>query len=246
MKVTPTQSTDSAAPPAAGWRVEGAHPEAFRAFLERAGVEVRDGETVKQVKGHHYVEITDGAREGIYINTSGNVRHGQAFVISHRDGREYKIYGSGKDRLVVGMHKGRPHEPDTSEIKLRKGETIEPVEDRRYAEITSGPRKGMYINTSNNSRRGEAFVLTHRHGIEYAVYEDALNLRKGETVKPVEHRRYVEITSGARSGMFINTSDGDRRGEAFVRSIKHGVEYHIYGSGTDREVVAHDHRDERS
>ena len=143
MKVTATQSTDAAAPASGGWQVEGANPEAFRAFLERAGIDVRAGETVKQVKGHHYIEVVDGAREGMYINTSGNVRHGRAFVVAHRDGREYHVYGSGKDRLVVGMHKRRPEAagtPDTSEIQLRKGETLKPVDDRHYAEITSGPR----------------------------------------------------------------------------------------------------------
>jgi hypothetical protein len=244
MNVTPTQTTGGAVAPAAGWSVEHPHPEKFRAFLERAGIHIREGETVRRV-GPGCVEITDGAREGMYINTSGNVRHGRAYVIAHRDGRQFHIYGSGTDRLVVRMPEGwpnRPHPRDTSEIKLRQGETIEPVEDRRYAKITSGPREGMYINTGTGPRRGEAFVLTHRHGIECAVYEDSLNLRKGETVKPVPHRRDVEITSGPRSGMFINVSGNSRHGELFVRSIKDGIEYHIYGSGADRLVVAQDRR----
>ena len=37
----------------------------------------------------------------MYLNTSGNVRDGQAFVLVKRDGREYHIYGTGKDRTIV-------------------------------------------------------------------------------------------------------------------------------------------------
>ena len=37
----------------------------------------------------------------MYINTSGNKRDGQAFVLVKRDGKEFHIYGSGKDRVVV-------------------------------------------------------------------------------------------------------------------------------------------------
>ena len=59
---------------------------------------------------------------------------------------------------------------DLSDIKLRKGEKLEPVEGHAYAEITSGPRSGMYINTSSNSRRGEAFVLVEKSGFDYHIY----------------------------------------------------------------------------
>jgi hypothetical protein len=37
----------------------------------------------------------------MYLNTSGNSRDGQAFVLVKRDGKEFHIYGSGKDRVVV-------------------------------------------------------------------------------------------------------------------------------------------------
>jgi predicted ABC-class ATPase len=69
----------------------------------------------------------------------------------------------------------------------------------------------------------------------------ALELRKGERVKRVEgQENYVEIVSGAREGMFVNTSGNARHGQAFVRSIKDGVEQHIYGSGDDRVVVSNE------
>jgi hypothetical protein len=59
------------------------------------------GEKTKPVDGHAYADITAGPRNGMYVNTSGNKRDGMAFVLVKRDGKEYHIYGSGKDRLVV-------------------------------------------------------------------------------------------------------------------------------------------------
>ena len=120
----------------------------------------------------------------MFINTSGNVRNGQAFVLVRKQGKEYHVYGTGKDRLVVGFHvpsstptdtpapTGGTDKPatDASDIKLRKGEKIEPVEGHAYAEITSGPRSGMYINTSGNARRGEAFVLVEKSDFDYHIY----------------------------------------------------------------------------
>ena len=116
----------------------------------------------------------------MYINTSGNVRHGETFQVVNKDGKEYHIYGTGKDRLVVGFHVPSDKAPatptDTSDkadkpdLKLRKNEKIEPVEGHAYAEITSGAREGMYINTSGNKRHGDAFVLVNKLGVEYHIY----------------------------------------------------------------------------
>ena len=64
----------------------------------------------------------------------------------------------------------------SEDVKLRKGETLEPVEGHAYAEIVSGKREGMYVNTSGNARHGEAFVLV-RKGValhERRRYRDAL------------------------------------------------------------------------
>src|SRR5688572_22031486 len=49
------------------------------------------GEKSAPVKGHSYADITHGPRNGMYINTSGNKRDGQAFVLVKRDGKEYHI-----------------------------------------------------------------------------------------------------------------------------------------------------------
>jgi hypothetical protein len=192
MKVTPTQNGDVAVAQAADVNsADDTKTASFKAALAQAedlptGVKLHQGETAKHVEGHAYYEITSGDREGMFINTSGNVRNGQAFVLVRKHGKEYHIYGTGKDRLVVGFHMPSsqptdgtggttgtpttPSTPDVSDIKLRKGEKMEPVEGHPYAEITSGPRSGMYINTSHNSRRGEAFVLVEKADADYHIY----------------------------------------------------------------------------
>src|ERR687891_656737 len=150
MKVLPSHIAETAATRAAKSRTSGTDNTAFKATLEKAEITLRNGEEMQAVEGHAYAEITKGAREGMYINTSGNVRHGQTFQLVHKNGKEYHIYGSGKDRLVVGFHV--------------------PDKGHAYAEITSGAREGMYINTSGNKRHGEAFVLVNKGGVEYHIY----------------------------------------------------------------------------
>ena len=181
MKVLPTQTADAVAaqsqPKAAGAETD----RAFKAALDNATRPegVNANETFEAVEGHAYVEITSGKREGMFVNTSGNVRNGEAFVVARKNGKEYHIYGTGKDRLVVGFHMPKaedtggssaPATGGTADIKLRKGEKIDPVEGHAYAEIVSGPRAGMYINTSGNSRHGEAFVLVEKADFNYHIY----------------------------------------------------------------------------
>jgi hypothetical protein len=180
MKVLPSPIAETAATRAAKSRASGSDKAAFKAALQTAEITLRKGEEAVAVEGHAYSEITKGARAGMYINTSGNVRHGQTFQLVHKDGKEYHIYGTGKDRLVVGFHvpsdkapaapETKPEKPDTSDLKLRKNEKIEPVEGHAYAEITSGAREGMFINTSGNKRHGDAFVLVNKGGVEYHIY----------------------------------------------------------------------------
>jgi hypothetical protein len=186
MKVLPTQTGEAAAQRPADTKIDSEKTASFKAVLASAstedalpaGVKLRKGEAIEAVQGHAYAEVTSGAREGMYINTSGNVRNGQAFVLVRKNGKEYHIYGTGKDRLVVGFHmpkaaddvKADKPAADLSDIKLRKGEKIEPVEGHAYAEIVSGPRSGMYINTSQNSRRGDAFVLVEKADFNYHIY----------------------------------------------------------------------------
>jgi hypothetical protein len=60
-------------------------------------------ETTKAVDGHQYADILTGPRAGLYLNTGHNARSGEAFVMVKRNGREYHIYGTGKDRVVIGL-----------------------------------------------------------------------------------------------------------------------------------------------
>ena len=190
MKVLPSHIAETAATRAAKTRTSGTDKTAFKAALAQASttevtektaeVKLRKGEEAQAVAGHAYSEITKGARAGMYINTSGNVRHGETFQVVNKDGKEYHIYGTGKDRLVVGFHVPSDKAPatptdttdktNTSDLKLRKNEKIEPVEGHAYAEITSGAREGMFINTSGNKRHGDAFVLVNKGGVEYHIY----------------------------------------------------------------------------
>jgi hypothetical protein len=201
MKVLPTQSGDAVAAKLELRTQDADTDRAFKAALTEATTGLpatetkrpeglKKDETYKTLEGHAYVEITSGKREGMFVNTSGNVRNGEAFVVVRKNGKEYHIYGTGKDRLVVGFHMpkgssedtGGPTAPTgstgstggasagTDDLKLRKGEKIEPVEGHGYAEIVSGPRSGMYINTSGNSRHGEAFVLVEKADFNFHIY----------------------------------------------------------------------------
>ena len=52
-----------------------------------------------------------------------------------------------------------------------KGEKTQAVKDHpAYVEITAGPRNGMFINMTNNERRGEAFTLIRKGDRDLHVY----------------------------------------------------------------------------
>jgi hypothetical protein len=79
---------------------------------------VRSGERTKQVDDRPFHDILNGSRSGMFLNTSGNVRDGKAFVLVTRGDREYHIYGTGKDRTVVSIkapsEKTSTETPDTT------------------------------------------------------------------------------------------------------------------------------------
>jgi hypothetical protein len=85
------------------------------------------GEKSAPVAGHSYADITQGPRNGMFLNTSGNKRDGQAFTLVKRDGKEFHIYGTGKDRLVVCLKRKDPAD-DTAPAKA-KTETTAPATD---------------------------------------------------------------------------------------------------------------------
>jgi hypothetical protein len=210
MKVLPTQSGDAVAAKIELRTQDADTDRAFKAALTEATAEtprpdgIKKNETYKTLEGHSYVEITSGKREGMFVNTSGNVRNGEAFVVVRKNGKEYHIYGTGQDRLVVGFHMPKAASDDTGGATAPTGGTG---------------------NTGNTGGTGGSTAGT-----------DDLKLRKGEKIEPVEGHAYAEIVSGARAGMYINTSGNSRHGEAFVLVEKAGFNFHIYGSGEDRVV----------
>jgi hypothetical protein len=118
MSVQPVHTAAAAAPegrkappPAAGASFAGALAEASTAKKPSARTKLVEhpngdykaprNERTAPVEGHAYVDVLNGPRNGMFVNTSGNKRHGQAFVLVERDGKRFHIYGSGEDRLVV-------------------------------------------------------------------------------------------------------------------------------------------------
>ncbi len=151
-------------------------------------------ETTKPVDGQKYSEILTGPRAGMYMNTGGGPRDGEAFILVKHDGREDHIYGTGKDRKVVtvsdekasstdktsssGTTDKTSSSTDTSSAttdKAPSGEKTTPVTGRGYADITSGSRSGLYLNTSGNVRDGKAFALVKRDGHEFHIYGTGKN-----------------------------------------------------------------------
>jgi hypothetical protein len=138
--------------------------------------------------------------------------------------------------------------------KAPEGETYKPVRGQRnYAEITSGPREGQFINISRNERRGLTFTIEQKDGKSYHVYgtgDDAkwievksAGRRPAESARPPkgetwEHvagtNNYADILTGKRNGWYVNISGGDRHGQVF-HIVKRGDKtFHVYGKGDDK------------
>jgi hypothetical protein len=79
------------------------------------------GEKTQKVKGHNYVEIVAGPRNGMFINNTGSKRDGEAFLIVKRHGREFHVYGTGDDRTVYEV--GRKRETTTDSGSTTSGST---------------------------------------------------------------------------------------------------------------------------
>ena len=71
----------------------------------------------------------------MYLNTSGNVRDGQAFVLVKRDDREYHIYGTGKDRSLQPQGADR-EDGDRDDDRRRRRHAGH--DDDRHARPTTG------------------------------------------------------------------------------------------------------------
>ena len=73
-----------------------------------------------------------------------------------------------------------------------KGERTEAVKGHSYKEIVSGPRNGMFINNTGNTRDGEAFLIVKRHGREFHIYGTG----EDRTVYEVGRKRDASADSG--------------------------------------------------
>jgi hypothetical protein len=146
------------------------------------------------VDGHRYAEIHGGKRDGMFVNTSANPRRGEAFQIVTKEGRELHVYGSGKDKLVVRVSPPRDPANPPAPITLREGETMTPVPGHHYSLIHGGSRDGMFVNTSLNSRRGEAFVSVTKDGVDYHVYGAGKDRR---VVRVVPHDPGAVVSSSS-------------------------------------------------
>jgi hypothetical protein len=125
------------------------------------------GETWGPVDGHSdYADILAGRRNGFYVSLVGP-RKGQAFVIVHRHGKTFHVYGEGKHKVSIAV----PTDPST--LKPPKGETWKAVHHHHdYKKIHGGQRANEYVNLSGNERTGESFTIVHHDGKTFHKYGD--------------------------------------------------------------------------
>jgi hypothetical protein len=112
----------------AGALAKASAPKATENASILDSTKVPKGEKTKAVEGHKYADITTGPRNGMYLNTSGNKRNGQAFVLVKRDGKEFHVYGTGKDRLVVCLKRKEDADDVKANTKTDKP-TATPITD---------------------------------------------------------------------------------------------------------------------
>jgi hypothetical protein len=69
-----------------------------------------DGEQTKKISGHPYSRIVNGDDKGMYLNqVAGSPRQGEVFRLVERSGHVFHIYGTGDDKLIVGLKSaGKP------------------------------------------------------------------------------------------------------------------------------------------
>jgi hypothetical protein len=132
------------------------------------------GETWGPVDGHSdYADILSGPRNGYYVSLAPGKRQGKAFLIQHKDGKTYHVYGTGAKKEWVRV----PTDPNS--LTPPKGETWKAVEHHKdYKQISGGKRDDLFMNLSGNARTGEAFKIVERDGKRYHVYGSGKDVRE--------------------------------------------------------------------
>ncbi len=105
----------TATPAPAAAKAEKTTKKSFAGELAKAA-ERPDGEITKKVSGHPYSRIENGDDKGRYVNqVAGGPREGAIFRLVERGDRVFHVYGSGRDKLVVGLDvKPRTDAPTTA------------------------------------------------------------------------------------------------------------------------------------
>jgi hypothetical protein len=168
---------------------------------------------------------------------------------------------------AAAVAKDQTTSPRRERMTVPNGETWQATKPgAHYAQIVSGPRKGLYINLTHGERRGETFTIEQRDGKTLHVYtksgkevmvrpsvdaSDVTNAAKhhkpphdqppkGEKWELVAGANYADIIGGSRNGLFVNISGGIRDGMAFQIVKKGGKWFHVYGTGKDRQWIPSD------
>jgi hypothetical protein len=150
------------------------------------------GETWGPVAGHaDYADILSGPRNGFFVSLNGP-RKGEAFVIAHKAGKTYHVYGEGKTKQMV------PVRPNPADLAPPKGETWTAVEKHHdYKQIDGGKRDKQYVNLSGNARTGESFTIDKHDGKTFHVYGQGSDQHE---VAVGGHRKQTSDINGNPSG----------------------------------------------
>ena len=153
----------------------------------RTDLEPPKGETWGPVPGHSdYADILSGPRNGFYVALTGP-RKGQPFVIVHKAGKTFHVYGEGKNKHSIEVR------PDPAALKPPKGETWTPVAHHSdYKKIEGGKRQDKFVNVSGNVRTGEAFTIERHDGKTWHVYGEGATKHE---VAVGGHRRTAPVDS---------------------------------------------------
>ena len=87
---------------------------------------------------------------------------------------------------------------ESTSTKVPAGETTKALDGHKYADILTGPRKGLFLNTGHNSRAGEAFVMVKKNGREYHIYGTGA------------HRVVIGLKPAADSNATTGTTDAGK------------------------------------